>query len=276
MLAIEPRVAKACTRAAQYVLSRQCASGGFCFYRSEHIEEPNLADTHHAVATLKLLGHVIPRLPDLVAFLDRFPPSGQPAHLYYLLESKHALDPAFRPAERFVRLIRNLRLNEPSSSSDLTGWLERARLIVQLKREYAEPVEGARMRRWLERVSRDGGFGSRPNLRDTWLALEILETCNDVGTWPQIADFVDRLQMESCGFSDTVVSRTANIDVIFAGVRCCGLLALPIRYPHQALRFALQCQTGNGGFSRAPDALPSIEYTYEAICTVLSLSVANA
>ena len=48
-------------RAVAYLVSRQCQDGGFCFYRSDLLEESNLADTCHVVAALGFLGHPIPR-----------------------------------------------------------------------------------------------------------------------------------------------------------------------------------------------------------------------
>lgn len=33
-------------RSLKYVTSRQCRNGGFCFYRTEYLEEPNLYDTY--------------------------------------------------------------------------------------------------------------------------------------------------------------------------------------------------------------------------------------
>jgi hypothetical protein len=277
------RVVHACSRAVRYVLSRQCASGGFCFYRSDYLEEPNLADTYHAVTALGLLGHAVPREADVAAFLDGFPPSAQPAHLYYRVGTRRALEPAFRPAEGLARSIQDLRLTTPPSTIRLSGWLARTRLCVRLKRELADVAgedamlpDGSTIRRWLRRViTREGGFGARPNLHDTWLALEILEACEALDGWLQTAAFIDRLQAKPFGFTETLVGITANIDVIFAGVRCCGLLGIPVRYPERALRFVLQCQTGNGGFARAPDALPGLDYTCAAIGALLSLGKAS-
>jgi hypothetical protein len=273
---MEPRVAQALRRAAQYLLGRQCADGGFCFYRSEHLEEPNLGDTYHAVSALKLLDHAVPREPDIVAFVDRFPQSEQPHHLYYLSHTRRAIEPTYRPADWIVRSVRALQVTPPPSPSRVSGWLERTRLVVRLKREFAEAPDADATRRLLESLKDDGGFGSRPNLHDTWFALEILDACGDACAWPESAAFIDRLQCEPFGFTDTLVGTKANVDVVYAGVRSCALLDLPVRYPDHALRFLLHCQTGNGGFARAPDALPSIEYTHAAMAALLRLAQPRA
>ncbi len=270
------RLAGAYDHATQYLLGRQCANGGFCFYRSEHLEEANLADTYHAVSALKVLGQPLPRAAQLIAFVDRFPPTAQPSELYYFTMTKRLIEPAFCPDERVVRAIRGLRLSAPPSASRVSGWVQRARWVARLKRDFADPLDGDAIRGFLESVVEDGGFGSRPNLEDTWLALEILAACGDARAIASVAGFVDRLQSEPFGFTGTLIGTTANVDVILAGVRSCALLGLPVRYPELAIRFLLQCQTSRGGFSRAPDALPSIEYTYEALAALVALAPESA
>jgi hypothetical protein len=267
---MQARVANAFDRAAEYLLGRQCAEGGFCFYRCEYLEEPNLADTYHAVAALSLLGRALPRAADVIAFVERFPPSAQPSHLYYIAETRRLVDSGFQPNERLACAIRGLRLTEPPSPSHLSDWLQRTRLVARLKGDFADRLDIDIVRRMLERVEH-GGFGSRPNLCDTRLALEILDACGRVQALPAIAPFVERLQGKPFGFTNTLVGTTATVDTIFAGVRSCALLGIPVRYPELATRFLLLCQTGGGGFARAPNALPNIEYTFEALAALTSL-----
>ena len=268
---MQERVAKAFDRAAEYLLGRQCADGGFCFYRCEYLEEPNLADTYHAVAALSLLGRALPHAADATAFVERFPPSAQPSHLYYITETRRLVDSGFQPNERLACAIRRLRLTEPPSPSHLSDWLQRTRLVARLKGDFADRLDIEVVRRMLERVVEHGGFGSRPNLCDTWLALEILDACGRVQALPAMTGFVERLQGKPFGFTNTLVGTTANVDTIFAGVRSCALLGIPVRYPEWATSFTLLCQTGGGGFARAPNALPNIEYTFKALAALTSL-----
>lgn len=51
----QSRLEVALEQAADYVTSRQCCNGGFCYYRYADLEEPNLHDTYYAVAACELL-----------------------------------------------------------------------------------------------------------------------------------------------------------------------------------------------------------------------------
>lgn len=54
-------------------------------------------------------------------------------------------------------------------------------------------------------------------------------------------------------------------DLLADDVHRCAALGLDVRYPNEILRFVFGCQTGNGGFSRVPVALPNIELTHQAL-----------
>ncbi|VVM05300.1 hypothetical protein [Methylacidimicrobium tartarophylax] len=56
-------------RCRDYVIGRQCRDGGFCFYRSDYIEESNLYDTGFALATFRVLGERSPRRGELESWL---------------------------------------------------------------------------------------------------------------------------------------------------------------------------------------------------------------
>ena len=57
------RARQAVAEATAYLRGRQSYNGGFCFYRFEYLDEPNLRDTYHAIAALTLLGAEVPRAP---------------------------------------------------------------------------------------------------------------------------------------------------------------------------------------------------------------------
>ena len=44
------RIAPALRRAVEYLDSRRCRDGGYCFYRTDYVEEPSVHDTYHALA----------------------------------------------------------------------------------------------------------------------------------------------------------------------------------------------------------------------------------
>lgn len=41
----QPASAEVADAAVRYIAGRPCRDGGFCFYRTAELEEPNLADT---------------------------------------------------------------------------------------------------------------------------------------------------------------------------------------------------------------------------------------
>ena len=98
------RLPGALAQAHAYLMGRQCANGGFSFYRSEFLEEPNPHDTWHALAALCLLGTEAPRREDIIRFVAGEVVSEQPYALYFrmrvlcLLESPDPEPAAVRAA----------------------------------------------------------------------------------------------------------------------------------------------------------------------------------
>lgn len=275
-MTVGERVAAACERAVAYLLSRQCTRGGFCFYRTEGLDEPNLSDTYHALAALSRLGLQLPNRHRMRAFSGRFPRSRQPSDLFHLTAIARLLEPRYAPDADIRSRIDALRISPapPGESTRLTPWLRRTSLVVRLKQDCGTAFDRGRAAARLRRLLHDGGFGPGPNLVDTRLAIEILRRCGAQLPPPGTLEFVDRLQVHGCGFTNTAASWTARLHVVAAGVACCRDLALSIRYPREALDFTLACQTAGGGFADAPDALADIALTHTAIETVLALESA--
>lgn len=254
-----------------YLAAHQSPGGGFCFYRTAHLDEPNLADTFHAVATFHLLGEAVPRADKVARYLDRFDAESQPHLLYYVVQARRMLEAAFAPNARTAASIAALSVQQVPTMAHVSGWLERTRLVMRLQEQFGHARDARLVVRALQRLSSAGGFGARPNLRDTWLALDTLDACGDVGAVPDAAAFVDTLQARPFGFTATRVGTDANLDVIHAGTQACRVLSIPIRYPDDALQFVLACQARDGGFARTEGALPSIEYTYHAVAVLAQL-----
>jgi hypothetical protein len=263
---------EAVVRALGYLRSRQCANGGFCFYRVEDLEEPNLHDTYHAVCALRSAGVEVPRLEPLLRFLDDSELYG-PDYLFYYAFTLEAMGRAGRIDSRRREAIDALHLDAPRPGAEIVlgGWLQTALRIVRLKRAFtvARPLPG--VARFVETLKRDGGYGEKPNLRDTLLCLRILEV---LGHAPQVEDtrrFVRGLQCRHTGFTLTGDSTLADLDTLRAGLRCCEMLDLAVQHAPDILAFTLRCQGGNGGFSRVPGALPDIEQTHRALQVVAIL-----
>lgn len=270
--ALSVKARMAAVRARSYLEGRQSADGGFCFYRWQTVDEPTLRDTWHAVAALTLLGAGVPRRGDVVAFLRGFPCTG--------------FD------DRYHRGLALARLNEsiPADVIEHVGELDaaaalvdakvpvaarlrRARQIVALQRRLATVREPAAVIERTLDLCRDGGWGDKPNLPDTWLALAILDACGSRGHGDGVNEFVDALQVPSFGFTATRDSTFAPLEVVHAGLRACSLLRLPVLHLSDAVASVLACQSDDGGFGRTSDALPGIAQTHLGL---LALVVAGA
>jgi prenyltransferase beta subunit len=267
-------VATACRRAGRYLLGRQCPQGGFCFYRSEHVNEPNLADTYHAVRALALLGLQGECGAGVREYLHGLAPSPQPWDLYHLTGTWRALDPAWEPDDAVRARIAGLQVGPApdARSVHLGGWLERTRLVLRLRRDFAATFDCDGIARGVVALRHDGGFGDGPNLIDTWTALDVLQLCAATPAPDGEAQFVRGLQVPTFAFQATPAACIGRLELVWAGINCCRVLAVPVRYLHDALEFALSCQTRGGGFANAPDALPDIVFTRRALQVMHSLS----
>lgn len=251
--------------ATAYLTARQCPGGGFCFYRGPYLDEPNLADTYCAIRALHLLGEAVPHSARTLAFLRGFDGFDQPAQLHSRAMGLLSLAPGWRPDRRLLASIHALRITPPlaAGSAELHGWLSRTRPIARLK--HGCFAEAPMVREWIVAAGRDGGYGGRPNLWDTWLASDIADCCRARVDREASRAFVDRLQVPPYGFTAVEGSVLGNLEMAFAGVRCCALLGVPVRFAAQVRSFVCACQTGKGGFARSPGALPNIELTYRAL-----------
>ncbi len=270
--ALRAKAGSAATRAADYLRSRQSPDGGFCFYRWQGIEEPTLHDTWHAIAALTLLGVEVPRHRDVEAFLRAFDAEG----LDDLLHRTLALDRlGVEPGPALRRRIGALDAAAAFSGSSvpLHARLERALRIVGLQRRFGMLRTPQAIAEGVRALAGDDGWGDKPSLTDTWLALAILDACGARGVPAHVRAFVEALQVPSFGFTDTRDSSYAQLDVVHAGLRTCALLALPLRHAADAIGFVLACQTDNGSFARTPDALPDIALTHRGL---LALAASGA
>ncbi len=246
-LSLDPFAARADTsrrQARHYLLGRQSPLGGFCFYRSTYLDEPNLSDTWHAVAALALLSEVPPHRETLVSFVCTQPPGKQPYALYYrtfTLDALSSVDPDHAAVAESVHAL-PLNLHGLARYSGLSGQLERLLLILRLKiyfnMEFATE-DIARAIFGLEQSN--GGFGTHPNLLDTRLVLGVAALCGREASTHTTA-FVARLARPGYAFRLTENSLSPNLETVCAGIECCHLLSLPVTYAEDAAAFILSCQ----------------------------------
>lgn len=261
----------AAVHAQQYLLEHQSPIGGFCFYRWQGLDEPNLRDTWHALAALTLLGAEVPRRGAVAAFLATFTPLGlddlcNQARALERLGCSDAVDTLNR--EKIAALDAAAVLVD--QHLPVSARLDHALRILRVQQclsTIRRPAESAACARTLEH---DGGWGDKPNLGDTWSALAVLDACGDHSFTDATRQFVDALQIASFGFKATLDSMYVHLGVTYAGVSACNLLALPLRHAAAAVDFVLACQTGDGGFARAPSALPDIALTHRALQALIT------
>ena len=295
---LKTKCVRAIGHAIAYIRDRQSPTGGFCFYRHGGVDEPSLGDTYYAVSALKLLNAEIPAAANVVQFLSQSRLFGL-TYLYFYVFTLDRLGLSQRIRLKIVELVNSLIIQPPDSEhrADTSAWLESARKTIRLQQHFGVIVppfvnalltpksrapQAAAHRVQIERsyapiasfvqsLSNAGGFGERANLWDTYLALSVLSLLG-VSTTAESTSFVDSLQQPPFGFAMSDSSTMPSLDVVYAGVRCCELLALPVRFATRALEFTLACQTSDGGFAHAPVALPNLEFTYRAMRTLVALA----
>lgn len=254
-------------RSLWYVTGRQCRNGGFCFYRTEYLEEPNLYDTYYAIASYRLMGKIAPERNRIVDYLRSAASYGsQSTYLYYSALGMHLLGRTGRDPE-MRRRISKLRV-PPIRSDDhrsISSWLKEILMIVKLKKTFEEVAESEMVQRVIQDL-RSGRYPDyRPNLLDGYLMLRILVEIDCLREADDLVRFTDGLQVPSLGFKVTDASASINIDVLYAGVFSCATLGIPVRQAQDILGHILGSQTQDGGFARAPGAAGDLQSNYKGL-----------
>jgi hypothetical protein len=252
-------------RAVQYVVGRQCQSGGFCVYRNDYLEEPNLSDTWHALAALKLLDADIPRLQAVDSWLDSFCfTSLHHDALYDWLLAKRLTHVNWCPDAQTVDRIAALPLVPPRQADSYRGALQSLLRTVRLKAAVSAPCRAPGVLAWLHGL-RHLNHGASTNLMDTAAVLELLAALGEPNESDEIRAFVDALQSPYMGFNNTLDSRYCRLDTMLAGMQCCVRLGLAVRF-QQVIRFiAFAAQRQDGAFADVPGALPTLESHHTAL-----------
>ena len=290
------RCSDAVAQAAAYIRTRQSPAGGFCFYRYGGIDEPNLGDTYYAVAALRLFGIEVPNARKTATFAAQARIFGL-TYLYFCCFTLDHLGLASRISEETLAAIRSLAITVPAgaSSIDTSGWLESMRKTIRLQRRFApqapagpawherlagepgsvspkDPSDGryTQLAQFMAELLKRGGLGVLSNLWDTCLALSV-GALLELHLPEDMIAFVESLQQPPVGFLMTARSAMASLDVAYAGARSCEILGLAVRHRQEVINFTLSCQSTNGGFAHAPQALPNLEFTYRGLQTLAIL-----
>lgn len=262
------RLTTALQRARAYLLSKQSPYGGFCFYRGYYLEESNLADTWYGLDALcNLLQTAVPQRERHAEFVISQPVELQPFALYCRVRSLRTLDVIDPHAEEVRRAVEALQpsLSDAALLDAPEAALNRLRYTIWLKRHFGTPQLFDRlMDALLSTEHAQGGFGVPPNMIDTAAAVAILALCGRTAS-ERTGGFVNRLSEPCYGFRLTTNSLSPNLETTCAGIIACAQMGLSVPYMTDAVSFILSCQTGNGGFARASDALPGIMLTHLAL-----------
>lgn len=266
------RLLESRARAADYIASRQCANGGFCAYRSIYLEQANLADTWHALASLQLLGLAPPEVARLLHWLDGFAPATlNPDELYYWAFVQRQLQPDWWPGASTREYIAQMALCVPDLNAEDTAVLAHLLRTLKLQCVFGELTAQPELVSGLRR-SYQGGYGAKPNLQATALAIELLNMLNEPDHSQGTRDFVDTLQRRPYGFDNTLDSSYCRLDILYSGVRCCQWLGIPIKYGSDILATVVAAQRGDGAFADVPGALPTLESHFTALALIRALA----
>jgi hypothetical protein len=255
-------------RAARYIAGRQCQSGGFCVYRNVYLEEPNLSDTWLALAGLRLLGVDLPRPHEVSGWLDSFHVALlHHSALHDWIFSKQLLDAAWTPDPQLRQRIAALPLLPPQQEDAAWSPLKELIRVARLKATFARIEGAAEVVTWLQGL-RHNGYGSKPNLQDTALALDLLALLGAPDETEETRAFVDALQSPYLGFNNTLDSRHCRLETLLAGVQCCAHLGLPVKHGAVIVSTVFAAQRGDGAFADVPGSLATLDSHYNALVLI--------
>jgi hypothetical protein len=263
---------KAVAKAETYIHSRRSREEGYCFYKSEYVDEPNLCDTYHAVAALRLIGAGEPRTAEIVQFVEQCRIFGV-NYLYWYAFTLDCLGRASSVDPDRLSLIRSLTIAPPPEEHRLVSeWLEDACKTVRLMRRFAEIPKDSHAVGFITSLKAEGGYGDPPSLIDTYVSLTILSQLGKLQATRDTHAFLDQRQVPSFGFAFASGSSMTNLDVICAGMKACRLLNVQIKYQADVLAYVPACQDSNGGFARTLTGLPDLELTHRGLEVIALLA----
>lgn len=273
-----PASAEVADAAVRYIAGRQCRDGGFCFYRTAELEEPNLADTWFALSGLRWLGAPVPRADAVVRWLEGF--DAQALHdevLHHWVRSLQWLQPGWRPDAGTLARIAGLALPVPEDGLGLSRTLGVLLWRVSLQAAFGLTRPQPALVQALLDHRREGAWGEPvANLQDTAAALRVLALLGVREVHAQTRQFVDARQSAALGFDNTATARYSRVDILCAGVDACALLEVPLQHAHKVRAITLGAQRGDGAFADVPGALPDLQSHQSALRLLAALAQADA
>lgn len=260
-------------RVVRYVLERKCLSGGFCFYR---LQEPNGADTWHALSILALLKAGIADEATAAYLKGTQHPDGSYDSLYaawYAIQGLALLGekPSRDPRPYVMSSLAQYRFDATKLPAEIISLFRRTSTLVDLYGALAMDADGTLRDSTIEFIlgfqNEDGGFGYRfSTLLDTARALAMLERLayplKELGS----ERFVRRCEVPFFGFTDIPRTTLSFLEYVHAGVLASHRLRLRPAYRDHCEAYILNCRTRTGGFSRTlRGGIATLENTWHGV-----------
>ena len=268
------------TWAQNYVLSRQSADSGFCFYRVWGVEESTAPDTYYAIAVLRFWGIAIPRSVELIRWLQSLQDDqGRYSSLTNASFGMRALSllaaaPLCDPRPRLLDWATQAAGRKGTVGSEtLRDWQR----CVQLQRLLApdKPLPEV-IRSGAEAILHSmeaaaGGFGSHPNLIDSGIAWALQRLLGQPHR-PQDQIFLHACEDATLGLRLSPDGASTRLEAIFWGVLQMVRLHIAPEHSQAIMAYVRACQLVNGGFGRRAGAIATLEGTFHAVMIAAGLS----
>jgi hypothetical protein len=265
-----------------YVEGRQTREGGFCYYAHPEwgVEEPNTPDTHAAIAIFRILGLAVPDASKCENWLsEQQHPDGSYATLligYSALKALRLLaaQPRRDPGH-FIRMWPDILRRANDKTTPPSAWFVDMLRWIELCQDHdVLPPADTRdeIIAALDRSrDRHGGFGSPgPNLPDTAVALELTARL-DFTLGDEPLAFARRCESHPFGLNTSPSGSGSSLEALHAGMRILRRHGARPAYPGDVRWYVSSCQTLDGGFGRAPRAIPQLRETRRALEVLLML-----
>lgn len=257
----------------RYVLDRECAQGGFCFYR---LDEPNGSDTWFALSILNALAAPFDSEKTRRYLYDLQQRDGAYDSLYtacYAVKSLQLLKHApLRNATAFVRKHLERFLFSPDHlPPEITSMFKRLRYLLELMDALQVPMGEPSKKQMAGFVlsfrNSDSGFGhGGSSLSDTAEALTVLSRLDYPVADLKACDFIRLCETQTAGFTNIPRTSLASIEAVHDGLLCATLVPCMPRTLQRCLEFIHCCRNKTGGFTRnSCTGIATLENSFYAV-----------
>jgi len=253
-----------------YVKSTRCNDGGYVHYR---MPPSSGLDTFYALSILKLLGEKITHKEETVNFIESLAGPENVNDLYIIIKCHQLLGRSVAEFNDRVKNLISLYLAEFVSKDkelfyDVVSIFEQASKALELTQLFDLKIKKEPLKKKVLSCQKpSGGFGKNySKLADTFYAVKILSQigCFDEKVKDRALQYLKNRRFYQ--FSDS-----RFIEDIYYLAEIHQLLSIPLPNPDGFLYFISNCQK-NGGFARNyPQAIVTLEYTYMAARTLMTL-----